>query len=129
MVTINEQNEYEIKVDVARRIVYEKFKGMCTKEVIAKMDSDYRTKVLPLLKGKEWAKYCDMRTYKLANSQDELNAFVQFCTESGMAHAALIVESAIVKMQMNRVGKSVGVNPVAFTDETEAENYLKQSGY
>lgn len=123
------QDLYELKVDVTRRIVYEKFKGMFTKEAVSRIQNDYATKILPLFKDKKWAKYCDMRDYRLANSQDELNAFVQYCTDNGMAHAALIVESAIVKMQMNRVGRNVGVNPVAFTDENEAEAYLKECGY
>ena len=70
-----------------------------------------------------------MRIYKLTDSQNELGEFVQYCTDNGMAHAALIVSSAIVKMQMNRVGKNVGVTPVAFTDEKEAEDYLKTAGY
>ena len=127
--TISTQDEYELIVDIERKVVYEKFKGAFTKEAIAKMKNDYKTKILPLLKGSKWAKYCDMRDYKLSGSQDELGEFVQYCTESGMAHASIIVASAVVKMQMNRVGKNVGVTPVAFTDEKEAEDYLKKAGY
>mgnify|MGYP001580934398 FL=1 len=127
--TISAQNEYELKVDVERKIVYEKFEGMFTKQAVANMKNDYKTKILPLFKGSKWAKYCDMRIYKLTDSQNELGEFVQYCTDNGMAHAALIVSSAIVKMQMNRVGKNVGVTPVAFTDEKEAEDYLKTAGY
>jgi hypothetical protein len=127
--TISTQEEYELKVDLERKIVYEEFKGIFTKEAVAKMKNDYKTKILPLFKGSKWAKYCDMRNYKLSGSQDELGEFVQYCTDNGMAHASIIVASAVVKMQMNRVGKSVGVTPVAFTDEKEGEDYLKTSGY
>lgn len=129
MVIKDTQDLYELRVDEKRRIVYEQFKGMFTKDAVVRIEKDYKTKIIPLFSGKKWAKYCDMRNYKLANSQDELNEFVKYCTDNGMAHAALIVESAIVKMQMNRVGRNVGVNPVAFTDEQEAEDYLKQNGY
>jgi len=127
--TISTQDAYEIKADLERGIVYENFKGMFTKEVIASMEKDYKTKILPHLRGKKWAKYCDMRNYKMANAKDELNAFVGDCMKNGMAHAAIIVESAVVKLTMNNVGNTVGVKPVAFTEENEAKAYLDQCGY
>lgn len=127
--TISTQNEYELKVDFERKIVYEKFKGIFTKEAIANMKIDYKTKILPLFKGSKWAKCCDMLIYNLSDSQNELVEFVQYCTDNGMAHAALIIKNVVVKMQMNRVGIHVGVTPVAFTDEKEAEDYLKTVGY
>ena len=127
--TISTQNEYELKVDFERKIVYEKFKGMFTKKAIANMKNDYKIKILPLFKGSKWAKCCDMIIYNLSDSQNELREFVQYCSDNGMAQAALIVSNVVVKMQMYRVGKNVGVTPVVFTDQKEAEDYLKTVGY
>ncbi|WP_298840848.1 hypothetical protein [Clostridium sp.] len=127
--TISTQNEYELKVDFERKIVYEKFKGMFTKKAIANMQNDYKIKILPIFKGSKWSKYCDMITYNLSDSKNELGEFAQYCSDNGIVHAALIVENVVVKMQMNRIGKNIGVTPVVFTDETEAEDYLKTVGY
>ena len=127
--TISTHDAYELKVDVDRKIVYEEFKGMFTKQAVADMKNDYKTKILPLFKNGKWAKFCDMRDYKLSDGQEALGEFVQYCTDNGMAHASIIVASAVVKMQMNRVGKTVGVTPVAFTNTKEGEDYLKTMGY
>ncbi|MCB2308312.1 hypothetical protein LGL08_07790 [Clostridium estertheticum] len=77
--TISTQKEYELKVDVERKIVYEKFEGMFTKEAVANMKNDYKTKILPLLKDSKWTKYCDMRIYKLTDSQNELGERYRCC--------------------------------------------------
>lgn len=121
---------YEIKVDTDRRIVYENhFKGLFTSEALKRMDKDYKEKAIPALKGNKWAKYCDMRNYQLSNIVDEMNVHLQYCINNGLAHAALIVESSIVKMQMNRTGRNTPVPPNAFTDEKEADAWLKSQGY
>lgn len=124
------QGLYELKVDAERKIVYENhFKGQFTSDALARMDKDYKEKVIPAFKGSKWAKLCDMRDYQIANNVDEMNAHVQYCIEHGFSHAALIVESAIVKMQMNRTGRNTPVPPNAFTDEKEADAWLKSVGY
>ncbi|OPJ64434.1 hypothetical protein [Clostridium oryzae] len=124
------QGLYEIKVDLERRIVYENhFKGLFTIEALQRMDKDYKEKVIPALGGKKWAKYCDMRNYQLSNIVDEMNTHLQYCIDHGLEHAALIVESAVVKMQMNRTGRNTPVPPNAFTDEKEADAWLKSVGH
>lgn len=121
---------YEIKVDTERGIVFQThFKGIFKTEVLLRMDKDYKTQVIPLLKGRKWAKFCDLRNYTLGNIAEEMNSHNKFCIENGMSCAALIVESAIVKMQMNRAGKEVALAPMAFTDFAEADQWLKEQGY
>ncbi|HCL4479991.1 TPA: hypothetical protein N2D99_002058 [Clostridium botulinum] len=121
---------YEIKVDTARKIVYQThFSGIFDKESLERLDRDYKTKVIPLLKNKKWAKLVDLRNYKVRDIVEQMNQHNKYCIDNGMSHVALIVESVIVKMQMNRAGKNVEVSPTAFTDEKEARDWLSQKGY
>lgn len=130
MLLKDKEGLYELKVDMARGIVYETYgTGLFTPEALKRMDTDYKTKVIPMLKGKKWAKFCDMRTYRMSNNVEEANAHVGYCLQNGMSEAAIIVPSVVLKMQMNRVGKNAGFAPTAFTEVNEAEQFLKKQGY
>lgn len=120
--------KYELKVDVQRRIVYEKNEGMWTKEEFARLHNDYVTKIVPAFGGKTWAKCCNLVGYKTSDITDDIAEHNLWCEKNGFTHAALIVESAIIKMQMNRSVKG-GVFPMAFTDEKEADAWLRSQGF
>lgn len=120
---------YELKVDTARRLVYEKNVGFWTAEDFKRYREDYVNKIVPALKGKKWAKMCDLTEYKVSTIVDEINSLNEYCEKNGFCCAALIVENALVKMQMNRSVKGNGVNPMAFTDVNEADAWLKGQGY
>lgn len=121
---------YELRVDMARGIVYETYADkLFTPEALLRMDSDYKNKVIPMLKGKKWAKFCDMRTYKMSRNVPEANAHVGYCVKNGLSDAVLVVASTVLKMQMNKVSETTGNAPNAFTEIQEAEKFLKEKGY
>ncbi|GAB6086471.1 hypothetical protein [Alkaliphilus crotonatoxidans] len=128
MVIKDVQGKYEIKVDTQRRIVYENPNGLWEKSDFERFKNDYINKVGPLIKGKKWAKYCDLIGYRTSNITDEIGELNIWCEENGLTHAALLVESAIIKMQMNRSVKGT-VYPQAFTDPKEADAWLKSQGF
>lgn len=119
---------YKIKVDTVRRIVYEYPKGLWKAEDLKRMHNEYTTKIGPLLGKKPWAEMCVLRDYKTSNIADELNQHVIWAVENGLAKSAIVVESSIIKMQMKKCGGSV-IIPEIFTDEKEADNWLKSQGF
>ena len=124
------EGKYEINVDPTRMIAFQKHEGMFKEDCLERLDQDYKTKVIPLFKGSKWAKCCDLRNYKVGGDiTDKMNIHNTYCIEKGMSHVALIVESAIVKMQMNRAGKQIQFAPTACLDEKEADIFLKSNGY
>lgn len=130
MVIKDKEGVYELKVDNIRRVVYESYaKKLFTKEAVARMAEDYKSKIFPLLKGKKWAKFCDMRSYMMSTNVPEAQEFVGECYREGMEKAAIVVPTKVLAMQMNRVGEAQAFKPVAFTDVEEAEMYLKKEGY
>ena len=125
MIIKDAKGTYELKVDTQRGIVYETFNGFLDMD---SMHKDYVAKVGPLLKGKKWAKCSDMINYK-TTTLDDGSAHLAWCLENGMQQGAIIVASAIVKMQMNRMGKDSKINPVAFESLEEADTWLKSQGF
>ncbi|QUH21485.1 hypothetical protein [Alkaliphilus sp. B6464] len=125
MVIKDSKGTYELKVDANRGIVYETFNGFLD---IESMHKDYVSKVASLLKGKKWAKCSDLRNYK-TTTLDGGDTHLNWCLENGMKQGAIIVESSIIKMQMNRLSKGSNTQPTAFTTLEEADAWLKSQGF
>lgn len=119
---------YKIKVDTSRRVVYEYVTGLWQAEDYNRMQNEYVTKIGPLLGGKPWAKLSELKNYKTSNITDEINNHVTWSTKNGLAKAALVVESSIIKMQMKRSGAGL-MAPEVFTDEKSADDWLKTQGF
>jgi hypothetical protein len=129
MIIKDANGKYELKVDQARGIVYESFDGLLKGEDINNLHNDYVNKIYPLIKGKKWVKVSDMTGYKTSNIVDESDTHLAWCVANGMVPGAIIVESAIVKMQMNRASKNSDSAPTAFTTVAEADSWLKTKGF
>ena len=119
---------YKIKVDTARRVVYEYPTGLWQAEDYKRMHNEYVTKIGPLLGGKPWAKLSDLRSYKASNITDEINVHVAWASKNGLAKAAIVVESSIIQMQMKRSGGGI-MAPEPFVDEKAADDWLKTQGF
>ncbi|MFZ5967571.1 MAG: hypothetical protein ACOYVK_10405 [Bacillota bacterium] len=119
---------YKIKVDPVRRVVYEYPEGLWRGEDFQRLQQDYETKIAPALKGKPWAKLSDLRNYKMSNIVNEINDHVSWAAKNGLSCAAIVVESTVVKMQMKRSGGGA-MAPEPFTEEAEADAWLKQQGF
>jgi hypothetical protein len=121
--------KYEIEVNTQRGIVFEKIEGLWSLEDIQRYHQDYMTKILPAFKNRKWAKCCDVRTYKASTITDELNKNMALYAQNGLVGGAIIVDSAIVKMQLSRSTKSLGLEPVPFGSLAEADEWLKSQGF
>jgi hypothetical protein len=119
---------YTIKYDSTRKIVYEAPVGLWTKEDYAEYHSQFENKIGPALGGQPWAICTDLRKYKISDLGDVIAKHTEWMQNNKLQYIALIVDSAIVKMQINRAvaGK---VPQQAFLNEEEAETWLKSKGY
>lgn len=120
---------YTIEVDKSRKLVKETPLGLWKKEDVERFHNDYMSKVVPQLAGaKEWAILSDLRQYKTSNVVAELQNHVMWKVEKGLNRAAIVVDSAINKMQMKRTG-GTAMEPMPFTSVEEASDWLKGEGF
>lgn len=126
---ITEPNgKYTIKYDSTRKVVLEAPVGLWTKEDYAEYHSQFVNKIGPAVGKQDWAICTDLRKYKLSDLGDVISKHAEWMYQNNLKFIALIVDSAIVKMQINRAvaGK---VPQQAFLDEKEAEDWLKSKGF
>lgn len=121
--------KYEMEVNTQRNILFEKIMGLWNADDIERYHKDCMAKVLPAFKGSKWAKCCDMRDYKTSSITEELNKKMAMYAQNGLVGGAIIVDSAIVKMQLSRSTKSIGLEPVPFDSVEEADKWLKSQGF
>lgn len=129
MIIKDEKGLYTLHVDTSRNVVREANVGFWQKEDFQRFQKDYETKVAPLFKGKKWAKYSDLRTYKTSDIGNEIAAHLVWAKNNGFTCAAMMVESAIIKRQMNNSAPDPDIVLMAFTDEKEADEWLKAQGF
>lgn len=122
------KGKYTLEVDASRSICYEVPMGLWDKDDYERYHNDYVTKVAAQFGGKKWAICTDLRNYKTSNISDAMNAHAEWAANNGLSCAAFIVDSAIVKMQMNRA-TSGKLTQQAFTDINEAKEWLKSQGF
>lgn len=57
---------------------------------------------------------------------NQIQGTKMIAVDAGLTKSAMVVESAILKMQMNRNFKDVGPQDKAFTELDEAEKFLDE---
>ena len=119
---------YTIKYDAARKVVYEAPVGLWNKDEYAEYHSQYVNKIGPEIGKQPWAICTDLRKYKISDLGDVMAKHVEWLIENNVKYSAMIVDSAIVKMQINRA-VGVKIHQQAFLNETEAEEWLKTKGF
>lgn len=129
MIIKDTKGMYELNVDTKRNVVFEKVDGLWTAEDLERYQQDYMTKVKPAFKGNKWAKCSDLRTYRTSNISAEMNKLMSWCFQNGLACGAIIVDSAIVKMQMERSTRGAGGEPTPFANLEDADKWLKTQGF
>lgn len=120
---------YELEVDVRRGVVYQTPRGFWKEEDALRFIADMKTKVIPPLQNRKWVVISDVREYKVSSITELLNELVLYSQQHGQVGGGIIVESALVKMQLLRSTKSTDIPPVVFTGKDEAETWLKEQGY
>jgi hypothetical protein len=131
MIVKDKKGKYEMKVDTAKKVVYEKNMGLWQKEDMIRQREDYKKVFQELKKSgiKSWGKICDLREYKMSNIAEDVNEISQWFKENGQTHCAFVQpKSVIVKMQMNRVVKDIFVM-AHFDNLEDAEKWLAKEGY
>jgi hypothetical protein len=121
--------KYEMEVNAQRGILFEKIMGLWNVEDIERYHQDCMTKVIPALKSKKWAKCSDVRDYRTSSITEELNKRMSIYAQYGLVGGAIIVDSALVKMQLSRSTKDIGLEPVPFDSAEEADKWLKSQGF
>lgn len=129
MVIKDVKGMYELTVDTTRNIVKEKMIGFLKDEDLERYHKEYENKIVPLFKGKKWTKLSDLTQFKASSISESGNKHLAWCFKNGMEPGAIVVENAIVKMQMNRLSKGNNVSPTAFTSVDEADAWLKAQGF
>ncbi|AJY74212.1 hypothetical protein [Paenibacillus beijingensis] len=129
MKIVDSKEMYVLNVDVPRGVVYQKPRGFWKEEDALRFVEDMKTKVIPLLEKKKWVVISDVREYKVSSITEILNELIAYSHQKGQVGGGIIVESALVKMQLTRSTKSSEIAPVVFTSEEEAEAWLKEQGY
>lgn len=128
MEIVDSKGKYKIKVDTARRISWETNIGVWAQEDLDRFQNDYAVKILPLLKGKDWAISSDVRQYK--TSPIDMDKHVAWKNANGAKLGVIIVESAVVKLQINKASAgSKGFTVQAVINEEEASEWLASKGF
>lgn len=120
---------YEIKVDTRRCIAFTKCSGFWKKDDVDRFQKDHETKVIPAFKGKKWAKCVDLKEFRISQDAEAINNHNKYCEKQGLKTAALILDKAIVKMQMNNTSKGTGLDPKIFDNEIDASKWLSSIGH
>jgi hypothetical protein len=119
---------YTINYDTARKVVYEAPVGLWTKEEYTEYHSQYENKIGPATGKQPWAICTDLRKYKMSDLGEVMSKHVEWLSDNNVKFSAMIVDSAIVKMQINRA-VSGKIPQQAFLNETEADEWLKSKGF
>lgn len=129
MIIKDVNGKYEMELDTQRGILFEKIMGLWSADDIERYHQDCMAKVIPAFKDRKWAKCSDVRDYKTSSITEELNKKMAVYAQHGLMGGAIIVDSAIVKMQLSRSTKSMGMEPVPFDNIEEADKWLKSQGF
>ncbi len=119
---------YVIDFDVNKRIAFERNIGLWSKEDYLRYHNEYVTKITPLLAGKPWAKLVDITEYKTSDIADVMAKHADWMLKNNAKYAAIIVSSAIAKMQLNMV-VSGKFEQKAFDTQAEAMEWLSSKGF
>lgn len=128
MLIKDSKGKYELRVDRERCIVYEKNVGLWNNEDILRLHNEYVTKIVPLIKGREWFKCSDLREYAVSDITEEITNHVTWCVENNLFGAIIIVknQAVAVEMQMNLCVLYSGMiySPIVFSNLEEAEKWF-----
>ncbi|MFV0341542.1 MAG: hypothetical protein ACK5JH_01430 [Anaerocolumna sp.] len=119
---------YTISYDATKKLVKEAPVGLWTKEEYIEYHSQFVNKIGPALGGQPWAIRTDLRKYKVSDLGEVMAKHTEWLANNNLSCGAIIVDSAIVKMQINRAISSKFTQQNFLTEE-EADEWLKQKGF
>lgn len=122
------EGRYTIQYDPDKNLVFEAPIGLWNKDYYKEYHSQYVEKIGPILNGKPWAIRSDLRKYKISDLTPLLAMHTDWLAANNLQSAAIIVDNAIVKMQINRAISSKFIQK-AFLTEEEADEWLRSKGF
>lgn len=128
MLITNPNGLYTIEYDSTRKVVFEAPVGLWKKEDYAEYHDQFVNKIGPAIGKQPWAICSDLRKYKISDLGDVMAKHVEWLAENNVQYSAMVVDSAIVKMQINRaVGSQIPQQ--AFLSVEEAKEWLQSKGF
>lgn len=119
---------YTISYDSERRLVREVPVGLWTKEEYLEYHNNLVNILGPLVCNEPWAILSDLRKYKISDLGDALAIHTEWLANNNLKYGAILCDSPIVKLQVNRaIGNKFEQR--AFLTEEEAEEWLKSKGF
>lgn len=117
---------YEIKADKQKNRMYIMVDGTIAVNSVDAYQADMKKAVASLKSG--FTALLDLRKTSVFDqeSMKQLQGTKDIAVQAGLKKSAMVVESATLKMQMNRNFKEVGPQDKAFNDINEAESFLDE---
>ena len=115
---------YEVKANALENRLYITVDGTISPGELGGYKADLKSKVGQLKKG--FTALLDLRKASVFDqgTMAELQGTKEVAVAAGLTKSAMVVESATLKMQMNRNFKDVGPQDKAFNEINEAEQFL-----
>lgn len=115
---------YNVKTDILKNRMYITVDGTIGVDEVDNYTSDLKKNVAMLKPG--FTALLDLRKAQIFTQEtmQQLQGTKEIAVNAGISKSAMVVESVVLKMQMNRNFKEVGPQDQAFTEIDEAEEYL-----
>lgn len=124
--------EYNIDVDDANHIVYEKVFGVWRVSTAKDFVSDYEEEVAELIQ-KPWARFCDLSNWKTATPEviDIIGAHLVWCRKNNLIWSVNIINNPVTYGQLQRMFEKGGTKEISRTFRTrqEGERFLTDQGF
>jgi hypothetical protein len=120
--------KYTTTYDPARKVVIEQPVGAWTLEDFNAYNEEFSSKIISTIKMQPWSLLCDMSKYVISDLGNSISERVDWLASVNVQYAAMVVDSAAVKMQMNRASGNK-IPTQAFTSREEANDWLKSKGF
>lgn len=117
---------FEVKVNTLKNRLYVTVDGTITANELDAYRASMKKNVTMLKSG--FTALLDLRKTSVFDQDTmmQLQGTKEIAVAGGLSKSAMVVESATLKMQMNRNFKDVGPQDRAFNDIAEAEQFLNE---
>jgi len=124
--------EYNIDVDVAGRIVYEKIHGVWRVTTANDFVADYAEEVAAIIK-KPWVRYCDLTGWKTATPDviDVIAEQLRWCKDHNLVWSVNVIDNPVTYGQLQKMFDRGTTKDISKTFRTrpEAVRFLKSEGF
>ncbi|HOD67772.1 MAG TPA: hypothetical protein PK186_11080 [candidate division Zixibacteria bacterium] len=124
--------EYDIEVDEANRIVYEKIFGVWRIKTAESYRADFEEEVKPII-DRPWAKLIDLSNWKTSYPEviDIVGKHLAWCRRHNMQWSVNVINNTITYNQLQRMFDKGATKEISrtFRNYAEAVQFLQEQGY